>query len=57
MSYVRKLSLLLNNLLEVIDFKSRGKLFRNLQLLYFTRLCPIDVWQPVRWCSCRYACL
>jgi len=32
-SYVKKkiLSLLLHNLLEVMDFKSRGKLFQSLQ--------------------------
>jgi len=42
------LSLLLNNLLEVIDFKSIGKLFQSLQPLYFIHLCRIDVWQPVK---------
>ena len=41
-------SLLLNNLLELIDFKSRGKLFQSLEPLYFIHLGPIDVWQPVR---------
>ena len=44
MSYVRKFWVyLLNNLLEVIDFKSRGKLFQSLQPLYFIHLCPVSI--------------